>query len=171
MATNYVVRQGERESVVALLEDDGDRAVLEVDGVRIALTTTALAGQAVGVDGGAGHQIYRHFSDRRGRHLCAGGVEHVFDVASERELWLRGSGDDDPHRGGRVVASMPGRVVSVMVQIGDAVAEGAIVAVLEAMKMENDIKAAAAGSVTEIAVAAGDAVETGALLVRLEPLT
>ena len=170
MATNYFVRQGDRETEVRLLEDDGSRAVLEVAGERITLSTTALPGLAIGVDSGAGHQIYRHFSDRSGRHLCGGGVEQVFEVASERELWLRGSGADDRLRGGRVVASMPGRVVSVAVKVGDSVAEGAIVAVLEAMKMENDIKAAAAGAVVEVAVAAGDAVETGALLVRLEPL-
>lgn len=168
MATIYLVRQGDRESEVRLLEDDGQRAVLEVDGERIVLATTALPGNAVGVESAAGHGVYRHFSDRRGRHFCSGGVEQVFDVLSERDLWLRGSGGADEHGGGRVVASMPGRVVSVNVAVGDEVAEGAIVAVLEAMKMENDVKAGAAGIVAEIAVGTGDAVESGALLVRLE---
>jgi pyruvate carboxylase subunit B len=63
---------------------------------------------------------------------------------------------------------MPGRVVRVPVAVGDVVAPGTVVAVLEAMKMENDVKSPGGGKVVAIAVSEGAAVEAGALLVQLE---
>ncbi len=60
-----------------------------------------------------------------------------------------------------VRAVMPGRVLKLLVVEGDAVEEGQPLAVLEAMKMENDILAPKAGRVAVIRVAAGQAVEAG----------
>lgn len=62
-------------------------------------------------------------------------------------------------------APMPGLVVSVAVSAGDAVEQGDPLLILEAMKMENVIKAGVAGTVGEVHVAAGDKVEKGQLLV------
>ena len=62
---------------------------------------------------------------------------------------------------------MPGNVLKVNVKVGDTVAEGQAVVVLEAMKMENDIAAPAAGTVASINVSVGDSVDTGALLITL----
>ena len=62
---------------------------------------------------------------------------------------------------------MPGRIVLLRVAVGDAVAEGEELGVMEAMKMELSLKAPRAGTVAEIRVAAGDFVEADALLVRL----
>jgi biotin carboxyl carrier protein len=62
---------------------------------------------------------------------------------------------------------MPGRVVSVLVAPGDDVVERQPVVVLEAMKMQNEVRAARAGVVTEVTVASGAAVEAGAVLVVL----
>ena len=64
---------------------------------------------------------------------------------------------------------MPGRVVKLTASVGDTMQAGDIVAVLEAMKMENDVKTPVDGVVVEVAVEAGEAVETGQLLMRLEP--
>lgn len=68
----------------------------------------------------------------------------------------------------RVVnAPMPGRVVKIAVAVGDEVAEGATLVVVEAMKMENDVRARVKGVVRELHVKAGDTVESGAKLVTL----
>ncbi len=69
---------------------------------------------------------------------------------------------------GTIEAPMPGLVKAVHVQAGQAVAEGAAMAVLEAMKMEHTLVAARDGTVAEVLVRAGDQVEAGAALVRLE---
>jgi 3-methylcrotonyl-CoA carboxylase alpha subunit len=70
--------------------------------------------------------------------------------------------------GGRVVAPMPGRVLQVLVAPGDVVARGAVLLVLEAMKVQMRITAPAEGVVGAIRCAAGDLVEDGAELVTLE---
>ena len=66
-----------------------------------------------------------------------------------------------------VVAPMPGLIVRVNVAEGDAVQPGQGVIVMEAMKMENELRASAAGTVKAIHVTPGKAVEKGALLVEL----
>lgn len=68
----------------------------------------------------------------------------------------------------RVCAPMPGRIVRLLVQPGEAVAAGQPLVVIEAMKMENALTAPRAGRVIEVAVAEGASVEAGRLLVRLE---
>lgn len=64
-----------------------------------------------------------------------------------------------------VVAPMPGHVLSVAVKVGDKVNVGDTVVVMEAMKMENDIKSHAAGTVKEVLVAPGQDVGVNAILV------
>jgi len=64
-----------------------------------------------------------------------------------------------------ISAPMPGRVVKVLVAIGDEVAAGQGVIVIEAMKMENELKAKGAGKIAEIHVKPGEAIESGARLI------
>ena len=64
-----------------------------------------------------------------------------------------------------VMAPMPGRVVRVLVAPGDTVQAGQGLAVVEAMKMENEVASPAAGVVSDVRAAAGDSVESGAVLV------
>jgi biotin carboxyl carrier protein len=60
---------------------------------------------------------------------------------------------------------MPGTVMKVLVSEGDSVAEGDTVIVMEAMKMEQPIKAPTAGTVQAIEVSEGDTVDTGQVVV------
>ncbi len=64
-------------------------------------------------------------------------------------------------------APMQGKIVSVKVGVGDLVNEGDVVAVLEAMKMENEIVAPSAGTIASINVTSGQAVEAGDLIASL----
>ena len=66
-----------------------------------------------------------------------------------------------------VAAPMPGRVVRVLVEPGDRVAAGQGLAVVEAMKMENEVVAPAAGVVSDVRAAPGDSIEAGGVLVTL----
>lgn len=67
-----------------------------------------------------------------------------------------------------VKTSMPGKIVTVFIAEGENVEEGQAVLILEAMKMQNEIRSPQKGKVTKIIPKAGDSVETGALLFSVE---
>ncbi len=72
--------------------------------------------------------------------------------------------------GARIVAPMPGRIASIAVALGDRVQADQTVVVLEAMKMEHNIRAPAAGSVVAIHCVAGGRVDEGAELIGIDPV-
>ncbi len=67
-----------------------------------------------------------------------------------------------------VKAPMPGRVVRLLVAVGDEVAEGQGLVVIEAMKMQNELRSPKAGRVARVAVAVGDTVASGLVMVVVE---
>ena len=73
-----------------------------------------------------------------------------------------------PTGGHSIKTPLPGVIIDVKVNVGDTVAKGQTVIILEAMKMENNINADREGKVTAIQVAKGDTVADGAVLVVLE---
>lgn len=72
-----------------------------------------------------------------------------------------------PASGTAVPAPLPGNVLSIKVNQGDSVAEGDVLLVIEAMKMENEVAAPCAGTVQQISVSVGQMVNTGDTLVVL----
>ena len=74
------------------------------------------------------------------------------------------------NRSGTISSSIPGKVVSLHVAVGDRVDDGEVLLVLEAMKMQNEIQAPISGTVTEVNCESGDSVEANVPLVIIEPL-
>lgn len=72
-----------------------------------------------------------------------------------------------PASGEPVNSPMPGTIISVNVTAGQAVKTGDVLVVLEAMKMENEIKAPKDGTISSVNVNKGEAVESGTLLVTI----
>ena len=91
-------------------------------------------------------------------------------VAGARGSWARRGQESGAAAKGpqKIVAPMPGKVVKVLVQAGDLVAARQGVVVVEAMKMENELKAARAGTVKEVRAIEGATVEAGSVLVIVE---
>jgi acetyl/propionyl-CoA carboxylase alpha subunit len=90
---------------------------------------------------------------------------HSIEILDERRLRLRQAGSKFTLEGPqRVDAPMPGKVVRVLVAVGDEVQEGQGLVVVEAMKMENELKSPKAGVVTELHAQEGQPVESGAKL-------
>ncbi len=79
---------------------------------------------------------------------------------------MRGSGADA--NDGTLCSPMPGKVVKLLAKVGDEIEAGVPLAVVEAMKMENELLAPRTGVVREVRVAVGDAVEGGAPLLIIE---
>ena len=69
-----------------------------------------------------------------------------------------------PAGGEKIVSPMPGNILAVNVQAGDAVKKGQVLMILEAMKMENEIMCPCDGTVTAVSVQKGATVDSGALL-------
>ncbi len=69
----------------------------------------------------------------------------------------------------KVKSQMPGKIVKVLFEKGATITKGQTVLVMEAMKMENEIKASATGTLADLKVQAGQAVETGAELFSILP--
>jgi pyruvate carboxylase subunit B len=103
-------------------------------------------------------------------HLQVHGERHEVEVVDERTAHIRsrlGAAAVPP--GPAVLkAPMPGLVVRVLVEPGQAVAAGEGLVVLEAMKMENELKAPGPGTVGRVEVAAGQAVERGQVLLHFD---
>lgn len=68
----------------------------------------------------------------------------------------------------KVTAPMPGKIVDIKVSEGQNVKEGDVVAILEAMKMENEVIAPASGSIASINVAKGASVDSGDVIVSIQ---
>jgi biotin carboxyl carrier protein len=96
------------------------------------------------------------------------GESYAVRVEEETRYIIRTRGGKADAGGQVLRAPMPGKVVLIEVAVGQAVAAGDGLIVLEAMKMENEFRASAAGTVVEIRVEAGQAVNPGDVLVVIE---
>lgn len=109
-------------------------------------------------------------ADRRNLTLLHRHLNISVLVSDHRDQLLAELGADEGVSGkdSRVDAPMPGLVLKIHVSPGDAVQRGDSLLVLEAMKMENDIKAHFDGTVSSVHVSTGDAVSKGAILIEFE---
>lgn len=96
------------------------------------------------------------------------GERYTIRVEEESRYLIRTRGATGGERGQVLKAPMPGKVTVVEVTVGQAVAPGDGLIVLEAMKMENEFKAAVTGTVKEIRAQAGQTVNPGDVLVVIE---
>ncbi|HXW05365.1 MAG TPA: biotin/lipoyl-containing protein [Vicinamibacterales bacterium] len=162
------VEVGERTRTVILERLAPGRFRVTLDGrpCEVDVIRTAEFGLSLLLDGASGRS--------REMLVAPGGERGVVFVNLEGRTIAVGinrgrsrrSVDGAPGAGEQViVAPMPGRVVRLLVRPGDQVAARQGVVVVEAMKMENELRTARPGTVKEIAVAPGASVEAGRVLV------
>lgn len=96
--------------------------------------------------------------------------DHQFEVAISDPKRLRAAGGSHDHGDGsaEIKTAMPGKIVRVLAAEGDEVEKGDAVIVVEAMKMQNEMKSPKAGTIKEIRFAEGDTVNAGDVLVVIE---
>lgn len=90
------------------------------------------------------------------------------DIFSLRDRLLHGGSDPSLHGPAVIKAQMPGKVVRVLKRAGDSVREGEGVIVVEAMKMQNEIKSPRDGTVVQSSLQEGDGVTAGQILAEIE---
>ena len=110
--------------------------------------------------------------DHEGTCLVDVGGEAYEVLVEEQTRWIirtrGGAAGAGAGQGHNVSAPLPGKITHVAVRPGDRVQAGDTLVVIEAMKMENEFKAAAAGAITEVRVSVGQAVNPGDVMVVLE---
>jgi pyruvate carboxylase subunit B len=157
----------------------GEEIEVEVDGDRVTVGRERHAATFTGVAGTPLRQLLVDAqpatlavdSDQPGHWgLTHQGERWEVEVVDERTRYIRSltGGSTGQRGGGTLKAPMPGLVLRVQVAPGQKVCAGAGVVVLEAMKMENELKAAVAGVVRSVRVSAGEAVEKGQVLIEFE---
>jgi biotin carboxyl carrier protein len=165
-----------------LVDINGERITVEldgahatVDGVRHDVSLTHVAGTPVRLVR-IGEQVHRVVA-RRGAtrgvwQLDVDGTRVEAEALDERLRAIKDLTAASAVASGPapLLAPMPGLVVRVAVSVGDTVSAGQGLVMIEAMKMENELRAAAPGVVTAVRAKAGEAVNKGAVLVELGPL-
>jgi biotin carboxyl carrier protein len=167
------------------LEVDGQMQTVELEAGDAGQYRVTLDGQQLEVQwrllrpgvlslviGGRSYRVVREddvsAGNGNGSAIVFSGGRFPYRVEDPRSLKSRrahGGGSDGPRT---IKASMPGRVVRILAGRGDTVEAHQGVVVIEAMKMQNELKSPKAGTVAEIRVAAGDTVSAGDVLAVIE---
>jgi biotin carboxyl carrier protein len=163
----YYVTIGERTVEVDIEADSVRFGGVPVDAELLTVAGTDLRHLKLGAES---HPLTARAGKKRGLwDISLAGRTLSVEAIDERSRTIREmSGGAAAEAEKVVVAPMPGLIVRVEVEVGETVSAGQGVVVVEAMKMENELKAPADGVVKKIEVAAGSAVEKGAVLVVLE---
>lgn len=153
------------------IRDEGERVSAEIDGRKYDLT--------VHEKGGGKYLIVsdgRVFDCRvAGRpesgtavDVTLGTVDYSVTLTDPKRL--RGASDAGAHgdEAARIIAPMPGKIVRVLVSAGEQVDAGAGIVVVEAMKMQNEMKSPKAGTVSTLNVQVGETVNAGDVLAVVE---
>lgn len=165
-----------------IVEVAGQRLTVELDGPDVIVDGERLSAALETIEGtpvrllrvGDGvHRVIARRAGARGDYSVAlDGWQLPVTALDERTRAIRDAAAATAAAAGPapLVAPMPGLVVRVQVEVGAEVAAGQGLVVVEAMKMENELRAAGPGRVTAVHAVAGTAVDKGTILVELEAL-
>ena len=164
----YFVTSGDTVHEIVV---DGEHVT--IDGERIRARVEDIPGtpmQLLTVDARQEKLYARRGSERGSFDIALAGFRFTVEALDERSRVIRElSGAASRAKGpAHLLAPMPGLVVRLHVAEGDRVRVGQALVVMEAMKMENELRASADGVIKRVAVAPGTAVEKGTLLLELE---
>jgi len=161
------------------LETPGGRRAIEfrrrgsvwemtLDGRILSVDVTAIAGRWSLLIGSRSYEVAVERRSNGERLVHVNGVAVPISIMDPRERLVRRRGTVSAETGPRsIVSPMPGRIVKVLVREGEVVAAQQGLVVVEAMKMENELRAPRAGQVSAVKVVEGMSVEAKTVLVTL----
>ena len=166
---SYVATIGEREVAITVEDLGGSNYRVAIDGVEHVVDAQQVAGQLWSVlYGGASFVVDVTQLPTEEYEVLIKGDCHKFTLMNEQRRAMIRAGGKGAAGKAMVTSPMPGKVVKLLVKEGQEVAAGEGVIVVEAMKMENELKSALAGKVKEIFVGEGEVVDSGAKLLLVE---
>jgi len=141
---------------------------LTLDGRILSVDVTAIAGRWSLLIGSRSYEVAVERRSNGERIVYVNGVAVPISIMDPRERLVRRRGTVSAETGPRsIVSPMPGRIVKVLVREGEVVAAQQGLVVVEAMKMENELRAPRAGQVSAVKVVEGMSVEAKTVLVTL----
>jgi acetyl-CoA/propionyl-CoA carboxylase biotin carboxyl carrier protein len=155
---------------------DGDEILVTRDGVTHRATVEQSGNTyRVAIDGKT-YEFEREGDEPRGRGgdalvLQRGGAATRIVYAGRKGGGRASSAGDVVAADGAVYPLMPGTIMEVQCKVGDTVAEGEVLLILEAMKMQNEITAPVSGTIAEVNVRAGLNVDRRTMMVRIDVTT
>jgi biotin carboxyl carrier protein len=164
----YFVRIGDEQHEVLI---DGDSVTVDGQAVRAHIDDLPGTPLQVLSIGREVHRAHVRRGSARGQYeLAIDGHRFAVEALDERTRVIRelSGASARPAGPAHLLAPMPGLIVRVNVQDGDRVRAGQGLVVMEAMKMENELKATVAGVVRRVVVTPGSVVEKGATLLEME---
>ncbi len=168
---HYVALQDAQPDRAIVVDDlGGGRYAVSIDGRRLELTAqpTGPLAAPTGLDLMLDNAVYSVACTHSGSqvHAQLQGHQQALEVVPLRHLQQHRSRQAQTQQDGsaRLLAPMAGRIVSVLVQVGAEVTAGQGLVVLEAMKMENELRAPHAGVVAQLPAGVGQVVDAGTLL-------
>jgi len=164
----YYVRIGDEDHEVVL---DGEG--VQIDGTRVTASVSPSDGspvRTVSIGSEVHRTVVRRGASRGAYTLWLDGFRFEVEALDERARAIRELSRTSSATAGPapLVAPMPGLIVRVAAKPGDEVRAGQGLVVMEAMKMENELRAVAGGRVKTVLAQPGMVVEKGALLIELE---
>ena len=147
------------------------RVSVHIDGRDYELRAQdAGAGQYVLIDGHSVYDCSVETIHNQGNHLEVSirGASYTINLTDPKRLRSAYTAAHHDHESAQIVAPMPGKVVRVLVEPGSEVEAGAGIVVVEAMKMQNEMKSPKSGTVVELRVSAGATVNAGDVLAVIE---
>jgi len=164
------VRIGEREEDLLLKLDDGQIAAEIGDRVYALEVRELEAGGYLFFLNANVHEcrVSEHAGSKDTFDVTVHGRSHEVTIVDPKRLRSGQNSDRHHHGAAEIIAPMPGKVVRVQTEAGAQVEKGAGVVVVEAMKMQNEMKSPRTGVIVSIKVKPGDTVNAGDVLAVIE---
>jgi biotin carboxyl carrier protein len=151
------------------LEKKGDRFVIRKGNSSVEIDVQAISGEAISIIVGERSYLVHIVRDKGKKYIAIAGEVLVVQPPGAGEQRID-RGEEGGGKGRTLVkAPMPGKVIMVSVAEGDAVRKNQTLAIVEAMKMENEIKSPLEARIKKIYVASGDLVDSDKPLIELDP--
>jgi biotin carboxyl carrier protein len=169
---NYEVSEKKGETrTIGLVEKSANDYEITIDGRCVQVDAVQSGNKTIYsiIEDGKQFEVIVDETGAHGFDVLVGGQLLHLQAFDERSRLLASTGKAAASGPQRVEAEMPGKVVKIAVPVGATVQEGQGIVILEAMKMENEIKSPIDGTLTEVGVSEGQTVESGALLFVVVP--
>lgn len=160
---------GNRVAEIELLSKEGNQVCLSLDGQEYEVDITMLREGVYSIlhDGKSYNAELTHSEDRKNYQVNTGFSTQNVQIIDAKAKYLRLKRGGEDRQDDKIISPMPGKVVSIPVEVGTQLQAGDTIIVIEAMKMQNNYKVASDCVVKEILVTEGEAIKSNQLLIRL----